>query len=608
MAEATTKMTADDSSANTPRTRSEATSTPSWAWWLGLILVAGLLSFHLFIDFRGLSEAKGMEQAQVARELAQGHGFRTLVINPLTLLRADERGDALSMAEMPASGMGPLNPLLNAGLIKLAGWDRPASAAARVYFLDRLIAALASLFFVGAVAVTFFLMRRLFDSTIATTTVLLLLLSDLLWQYSLSGLPHMLALFLTMLALTALARAIEVSLAGSTNKPTKALAICGLCCGLLILALPLAISLVLGFGVFVAFRFRSSAAPLGVFAVVVVLTASPWWVRNAITPGSGGVLGISEARLSSQSGVAGETRLLRVFDAHDLALDRISLTKKFVQQFSVQLAGLWNFTGGSVAALLFFLSLLHPFRSPLVASLRWALLAAWLAACFAMALAGLEADRVVDSAALHALFLPLFSAYGVAFAAVLWNRTALADNRFSLWKHAHLVALVALTSAPLLLELPGRLILAERAGGRLVHWPPFDAFTVGKIAEWSQPDSLIVSDLPEAVAWYSDRIALRLPMSPHVCGKLFDRAQADGAEPFGMYFSASAVDRPLMSGILHGDYQAWSAMLLKTEPDVVTADFLKNHHLNQWLNLSPSSNQRAWLVTDRAYWQQKVDR
>jgi len=581
---------------------------PGWAWWLGLVLVTGLLSFHLFIDFRGLSEAKGMEQAQVARELAQGNGFRTLVVNPLTLLRADQRGHALSMTTMPANGIGPLNPLINAGLIKLAGAVRPASAAARVYFLDRLIASLAATFLIGSVALTFFLVRRLFDNTIATTTALLLLLSDLLWKYSLSGLPHMLALFLTLLALTALTRAIDVPPVPRENRPARALAICGLCCGLLILALPLAISLVLGLAVFVALHFRKDPALPAVFVAAAVLVASPWWVRNALTPGSGGVLGIAGARLSSPAGVTGETRLLRVVDAHDRALDRINPSRKFVQQCDALVAGLWIFNGGSVAALLFFLSLLHPFRSPLVASLRWALLAAWLAACFAMALAGLEADRPVDSAALHALFLPLFSAYGVAFAAVLWNRTTLANKRFSLWKHAHLMALVAITSAPLLIDLPGRLMLAERAGGRLVHWPPFDAFTVGKIAEWSEPDTLIASDLPEAVAWYSNRLALRLPMSPQACGKLFERARSDGAEPFGLYFSASAIDQPLMSGILHGEFQAWSALLLKTEPDDATTEFLKNNRLKHWLNLSPSANQRAWLVTDQAYWQQKVDR
>jgi len=589
-----------------PRNSSRKKAMPFWVWCFAFFIIAGLLSFHLFIDFRGLSEAKGMEQAQVARELAQGKGFRTLVVNPLALMRADEHGNHLTIADMPASGMGPLNPLLNAGLIKLAGSDHPASAGARVYFLDRLVAALASLFFIASVALTFFLVRRLFDNTIATTTALLLLLSDLFWRYSLSGLPHMLALFLTLLALMALACAIETTLDGGDGSPTKALAMCGLCCGLLILALPLAISLVIGIGFFIAIRFRGNLPRVGAFVLTAVLVVSPWWVRNTMTPGSGGTLGVFEARLSSPNGISGENRLLRISDAHDRALDRVSPTKKFVQQFGLQFAGLWSFTDGSLAALLFFLSLLHPFRSPLVASLRWALLAAWLSACIAMALAGLELNQPVDSAALHPLFLPLFSAYGVAFAAVLWNRTALADNRFSMWKHAHLIALIALTSMPMLIELPGRLILAERAGGRLVHWPPFDAYTIGKVAEWSEPDDLIASDLPEAVAWYSDRLALRLPMSPAACAKLFERAESEGISPFGIYFSASALDRPVMSGILHGDDQAWSSLLLRTEPDSATAEFLENHHLDQWLNLSPSSNQRAWLVTDQAYWQQKV--
>ena len=45
-------------------------------------LAIGLALIHVFITFRGLSTAAGMEQAQLAREIARGNGYQTKVIRP----------------------------------------------------------------------------------------------------------------------------------------------------------------------------------------------------------------------------------------------------------------------------------------------------------------------------------------------------------------------------------------------------------------------------------------------------------------------------------------------------------------------------------------------
>ena len=40
------------------------------------VLIAALAFVYVFISFRGLDSANAMDQAQIARELARGHGFR----------------------------------------------------------------------------------------------------------------------------------------------------------------------------------------------------------------------------------------------------------------------------------------------------------------------------------------------------------------------------------------------------------------------------------------------------------------------------------------------------------------------------------------------------
>ena len=45
-------------------------------WGLFFLLVAFVTLFYLVVDFKGLSHAKGMDQAQIAREIARGHHFR----------------------------------------------------------------------------------------------------------------------------------------------------------------------------------------------------------------------------------------------------------------------------------------------------------------------------------------------------------------------------------------------------------------------------------------------------------------------------------------------------------------------------------------------------
>jgi hypothetical protein len=62
-----------------------------WAKWIRLAVLVTSVAFviHLWMfkesGFRGLSDEKAMEQAQIAREIARGNGFSTKMIRPAAL-------------------------------------------------------------------------------------------------------------------------------------------------------------------------------------------------------------------------------------------------------------------------------------------------------------------------------------------------------------------------------------------------------------------------------------------------------------------------------------------------------------------------------------------
>ena len=118
---------------------------------LFLLLLFGLMLFYLGPGFKQLSSPKGIEQAQIARELARTGSFQTKMIRPLSLYQADEHSeesDGSHIVGFNDTYHAPLNPLLNSVIIRFFkgkdnfGWDNKST----VYYLDRVITTI-SIFF-----------------------------------------------------------------------------------------------------------------------------------------------------------------------------------------------------------------------------------------------------------------------------------------------------------------------------------------------------------------------------------------------------------------------------------------------------------------------------
>ena len=161
---------------------------------------------NLFVLFRGLNSPQAMDQAQISREIARGNGFTTKMIRPVAYYQAQKaQNTSISLVGFQDTYHSPLNPLINAAVLKLIGADDPDAwqmgENEMVFPLDRVIATVSTLFFLMAIGVNYLLISRIFDAKIAGVCAILMLFCETFWNYSLSGLPQMLMLLLFILLL-----------------------------------------------------------------------------------------------------------------------------------------------------------------------------------------------------------------------------------------------------------------------------------------------------------------------------------------------------------------------------------------------------------------------
>src|SRR5438067_13863244 len=90
--------------------------------WVGKIRAALLIAataatyfYLIYGQFKGLNNSKAMDQAQIARNLEQGHGFTTEFIRPLAIWQTEKHKGAGSFPvdNTPDTYHAPLNPFVN---------------------------------------------------------------------------------------------------------------------------------------------------------------------------------------------------------------------------------------------------------------------------------------------------------------------------------------------------------------------------------------------------------------------------------------------------------------------------------------------------------------
>ncbi len=524
-----------------------------------LAVVTAVALIYLFRDFRGLGTMEGMDQAQVAREIAKGNGFTTKVIRPLALWRLEKaHGTRDFEGKMPELYHGPLQPLVNSvplGLFKNA-WAVPPKDQSKgfVFTQDRVIAATSMLFLLLATILTYVIARSLFDKLVAGLAAAIVLVTDGLWQYTLTGLPQMLMLFLLSGAVFAVYKAIHASI--NVGRPAVWMAIAGVLFGLLTLAHGVGAFIFLGALVFAAVYFRPRGVMmlwmLGFFLLIVV----PWCYRNMNIMGN--PFGI--AYYAATDGIGGsEWRHMRSLNGPDLPnVGAQHYFNKIRGGLVGQVSSLTTLFCGCVVAPLFFISLLHPFRRPETGALRWLLGAMWVTGAIGMSVLGVKTSEQVSPNNFHVLFLPLFTIYGLAFLIILWNRT---DIEIKLLKYGFLVIIVLLCAGSFILQM----LPTQKPK---IHWPPYWPNFIAKIGGekgWMREGELLCSDQPWAVAWYADRDCVWLPTTIKDFYELNDMRRIAKKPISGLFLTPITSDQPFVSGLLRGENKDWLPLATRSQ-------------------------------------------
>lgn len=479
-----------------------------------LILIILTLA-NLFIFFRGLNAPAAMEQAQIAREISRGNGISTKVIRPIAYEQAKDKqnGAAVSFTGFQDTYHSPLNPLLNAAVLKLVGADDAArwqmGENEMVFPLDRVIATVSTLCFLMSIGVVYLLVSRIFDPKIAGVTAILMLFCEPFWEFSLAGLPQMLMLLLFSCALYFVYRAVEDASEGRI--PFAPAIVAGVFFTLLALTHYLTIWISIGYIIFAAVAFR----PRGVVGITVLLTLLIPMVfvmlRNSGISGTP----FGTAFLNLYNGIGGGTEgfVMRTRDLESYPLLDRGFFSTILRSTLLQTTSIIPFLGGIIVAPVFLISLMHPFKRPSIANFRWAILLMFAVSAFGLSIYGVSTNRL-DPNQTHLLFAPIMTAYGLAFISILWSRLPIVISA-PMMRNVHHIVIIGICALPLVLALPLKVRIGMDRNDRGVpHWPPYyaPALNLG-LGKWLTEKQICFSDQPWAVAWYADRVSIWLPPS-----------------------------------------------------------------------------------------------
>ncbi len=512
----------------------EAGAGGRWISRAAIVIGVLLLSLRIgYTQFQGPRSEQTLAQAVVARQLAEGRGFTTLVHEPQTVAWAREHGRA-EEAFLPELRQAPLYPVVIATALRLLPGDmcerwfsmrpEPPSGFRPDYLLLALNIALLWL----AAAQTWALGRRMFDGEVGLVAAFALLLSSAIWSetVAVNGVP--LAMVLTLALFQALWRIDEANTKG--RFAWMAAVAAGLAAGGLFLVdyAGGAAMLVVWVGIGICARGRPRRLGISLATVAFLVVAAPWMVRNAALTGN--PLGFAAHGIALKAGdPTAEPAMIRAtFSTDAPPISFRKLGNKVLT--SVQTAvgkQLWS-AGGLFLAALFVTGFVYRFREERVNRVRW--LFVFALSLLTVAHAALDSGEGERLPIVYAT--PLVMIFGAGFFAVL-----IASHET--WRHRSRRAAVVLLAAQ---ALPLAHDLAEPR--RLhFHFPPYyPGLFAGMGEEMAQrvgTQPVWMADVPAGAAWYSGQ---RVWMQPRTLRDFYEISQQQAQ--LALVLTPRTLDRP----------------------------------------------------------------
>ncbi len=486
-------------------------------WLIFLLFAATMAVLHAHGTFQGLKSPRAMEEAQLARSIANHEGLATRTLRPLSLWYLASTNSPAAPALAPA----PLAPVAHPDLLHPPLWPATLSLVFRAANLlsphpangivnpaDYWPLATSHFFAVLSILWVWLIARRLFDARTGTLSAVTFLLCGAVWGRSAAADDYSLALFLLLGAVHFALVAVDPRRADGTSWPTgtpvplhrwlPALALSALLSALAILTRYAAAAALPCVPLYIALarhRPRSWARAL-LHVLLTLLFLLPWILRNLETCGA--PFGLAPLMALSGTYLFPGDALPRALSPTlpDTATALYALQLKTLANLRAQAAGAAGFaTAGPILALAL-CACLHPFRRPSSRLLRWALLPAAATALVASAVFG----DAPSTAAL--LLLPLAIPYGWAFFLILLDRLRTPSRLLAGFAAA---AVLLATSWTYLLAL-----VPPRTGH---PYPPYYHAYIDWACDRLPSGGTLATDIPWATAWYGNVPSLLLPQT-----------------------------------------------------------------------------------------------
>jgi 4-amino-4-deoxy-L-arabinose transferase-like glycosyltransferase len=451
------------------------------------VAVAILLLYLIFMvaQFRALTDINAIDYAQIGRNLAQGKGFTTSFLKPLSLARVQtKQGEPHPDLSYP-----PLHPLALSILLRVAGAD-PTSQ-------DRAVALGSGIPFLLTVVVVFVLGIQLFDRRVAWLAVAMFATNLAVLRLAISGLEASLLGLLVSLLLLFLYLQPRVA---RQRLPYAALA--GLTFGLTYLTKTewaVAFVPILVYLWYAAER-RERAKTLAVFCAVSLVVVLPWLIRMQTVAGNPFASLRWQEMLTETRTNPGNTLYRTYADAFPSPVSFIASHPREV--YEKVRAGIGNMyptlatMAGPYLSAFFIVAIIVPLGRSGFERLRYLMYAMFLLVFIALAF-------VQPAARLLMPLAPAVTVIGCGFFfRILQPRLEpYAPKEYRLFLSIAVGILVALQATPTLLT---------------VTLPPPDNDTQRQLSSWCQQvaeatDGPIITDIPWLVAWYGNRDAIWLP-------------------------------------------------------------------------------------------------
>jgi len=573
---------------------------------LVLLLLIGSLGLVYYLNLtRSFTAPEAMDAAQLARNIAEGRGYTTQFIRPLSLDILRQQGavsDVELRSKFPDITNPPVYPMLLAALMKVLPFefeiDLQKADEFERYQPEFLIWLLnQALFFVALIQV-FRLGEKLFDQPVAWCAALVFLGTELYWKFSTSGLPTMLLLVLFLALARTLVRLEEqgndgVALGGGwfAGMALWAGALAGLGgltrYGFAWVILPVLVYL----GWFMG-RHRGRTVAMALLGFLLVM--SPWLVRNAQL--SGNLFGTAGLALYSQTDTFPEDTLERTlfYEPSDAPVNGQDEIKVKVADH----VGLWEIENklkrnlrhllvhelpqfsGSWFAVVCLVGLVVPFRNRSLRRLRFFLLMTLAVFALGQALgrthlsaangtlaellarslgqgAPVTAASGVNGENLLALLGPVSFLFGAGLFFSLLDRWKVDLPEMRLAASTGLVVAASLPMAlSFLLPHPYPMANPPYHPARLQYLRSVPA--EHGLVEIKQ-DDLLMSDIPWAVAWYGNQncVWLTRTVKPDFY-TLYEQFQPVSA----LYFTEATTDQRYTSLVLNANELNWERFML----------------------------------------------